>query len=126
MSWVGPGRAWPRSRACLKIGRAGMFDVGTGVLIDDSTRVGRMSKGADPYPGAGALKTIDTFSHGGAGACPGAGCISWTGATFPGPGAASTITALGSRSILEGDDHRNVIGSSLAFAFVTVDLRGGD
>ena len=53
MSWVGPGLAWPRSRACLKIGRAGMFDVGTGVLIDDSTRVGRMSKGADPYPGAG-------------------------------------------------------------------------
>lgn len=104
MSWVGLGRAWPRSRACVKIVRAGMFDVGTGVLIDDSTRVGRMSKGADPYPGAG--------------------CISWTGATFPGPGAASTVTAFESRSILEGDDHRNVIGSSLAFAFVTVDLRG--
>lgn len=54
MSWVGPGRAWPRSRACLKIGRAGMFDVGTGVLIDDSTRVGRMSKGEGGFPRAGA------------------------------------------------------------------------
>ncbi len=90
----------------MKIGRAGMFDVGTGVLIDDSTRVGRMSKGGGGFPRAGAhFQDRDAF----------------LGLEF-----ASTITALGSRSILEGDDHRNVIGSSLAFAFVTVDLRGGD
>ena len=104
MSWVGPGRAWPRSRACLKIGRAGMFDVGTGVLIDDSTRVGHMSKGGGGFPRAGAhFQDRDAF----------------LGLEF-----ASTVTAFESRSILEGDDHRNVIGSSLAFAFVTFDLRG--
>ena len=83
-----------------------MFDGGTGVLIGDSTRVGRMSKGGGGFPRAGAhFQDRDAF----------------LGLEF-----ASTITALGSRSILEGDDHRNVIGSSLAFAFVTVDLRGGD
>ena len=62
--FLGRGRAWPRSRACLKIGRAGMRDVGTGVLIGDSTRAGRISRIGVHFFGLNLLQQVQPLNHG--------------------------------------------------------------